>query len=243
MNTKNVSSREAEIIDEIEGREMLFFSPTDISRFLGIEKRNAYNLLSRMQKKELVERIESGKYVLTKKYNSRDIYELASNIIKTSYLGFFSALHFHSLTEQVPQKTQIASTKRKNSLNIQGRKAEFVKIRPEDFFGYEDYNGVVSSDPEKTLIDCLRLPQKAGDFSNIAGLEFKNFHTEKLIRYCEKTGSSAVASRLGYLLDQNEVKFNKERLKTITSYYCKLDPGKNNKNASKEWKIYANREI
>jgi predicted transcriptional regulator of viral defense system len=243
MNSKSVSKRESQVIQEIKHREMIFFDPGDISRFLDIKKRNAYNLLSRMEEKDLIHRVQSGKYALTETMNSKDIYELASNIVKPSYLGFFSALHFHGLTDQVPQKVQVASTKRKKAVKLQGRKVEFIKIKTRDYYGYKNYNGVISSDPEKTVIDSLRLPDKAGDFSNLIDLDFSELNPEKLVRYCRRTDSSTIASRIGFLLDQNSINFDEKPLKSMLSHYSKLDPTKKQENPVEKWKIYANREI
>lgn len=239
----SISKRESKVIEEIKDRDMIFFSPNDISRFLDLEKRNTYNLLSRMEDKELIERVESGRYILTETISSRDVYEIASNMVNSSYLGFLSALHFHDLTDQVPRKVQIATTVRKKNLEIQGTEVEFVKIQPDDYFGYQNYNGVISSNPEKTVIDCLRLPSKAGDFSNILDIDFTQLNTEKLVRYCKRTESSAVSSRLGFMLEQNKISFNQKELKNMIKHYSKLDPSQSEEKPVKEWKIYSNRDI
>ena len=242
METTNISKRESQVINEIEERDMIFFSPRDVCRFLGIEKRNAYNLLSRMKEKDLVKSIESGRYILREHLNSKDVYELASNIVDTSYLGFMSALHFHDMIDQVPRTIQIASTKRKKPLEIQGTKIKFVKIREKDFFGYEDYDGTVASDPEKTVIDSLRLPGKAGDVSKIAELDFKQLDQRKLIRYSERTESSATASRLGYIMEKKNIGFDTERVQNLIRHYSRLDPTNEQKDPISKWKLYANRE-
>jgi len=242
--SSSVSAREAEFIEEVRDRDMLFFSPRDVARFLDLEKASAYNFLSRMSDKGLVERIESGKYILSEELDSRDVYELASNLVDASYLGFFSALHFHGLTDQVPQKIQVATTKRKNNeVRIQGRKIEFITVNKSQFFGYGRYSGTVASDPEKTVIDSLRLPGKTGDLSNIMELDFGQLDAEKLVDYTVRSESSAVASRLGVLLDRKELDFDREKLQNKITHYSCFDPGKPRENPVKSWKVYLNREI
>lgn len=231
------------MIEEIEEREMLFFRPKDVQRFLDISDRASYNMLSRMKEKNLVKNIESGKYILREVLDSRDVYELASNIVDYSYLGFFSALHFHGLTDQVPQKVQVAVTKRKDDLTIQGREIQFVKITQNHFYGYNKYGNTVASNPEKTVIDSLRLPGKTGDLSNILELDYSQLDTELLIDYCERTGSSAVASRLGLILDKKDVDFGQEKLEKLIKHYISLDPQKPREKPVNKWKIYENREI
>jgi len=240
----SISSRESELIDQIESRDIIFFTPRDAANFLGIKKRNAYNLLSRMKNKDLLTRIESGKYVLTKIFDSEDVYVLASNLVDGSYLGFFSALHFHGLTDQVPQKVQVAATKRKNNnVEIQGRPIQFIKLKSDDFFGYSRYGEALVSTPEKTVIDSLRLPGKSGDLSNIFDLDYENLDADKLVDYAVRTGSSAVASRLGLLLENKNIEFQQERLKSLVSHYVFLDPSRSKENSVNKWKIYCNRDI
>lgn len=231
-------------MEEIESRDMLFFTPQDVVRFLELDKSAAYNLLSGMKDKGLVKSIESGKYVLSDAYRSSDVYELASNNVDASYLGFFSALHFHGLTDQVPQKVQVVTTKRKNNdVRIQGRKIQFVTVGKKHFFGYSSYGRVVASDPEKTVIDSLRLPGKSGDLSNIIEIDFDQFDAERLVNYAERTGSSAVSSRLGVLLDEKDIDFDREKLQNTVSHYSKFDPSRPEEKPVKEWKIYLNRDI
>ena len=240
----SVSAREAELIDEIESRGMLFFTSSDAARFLDLDKEKVYSMLSRMKGKGLVSSVEQGKYVLTETLNSRDAYVLASNLVDGSYLGFFSALHFHGLTDQVPQKIQVVATKRKNNeVEIQGRDLEFITVRSKDFFGYERFGEALVSTPEKTVIDSLRIPGKSGDLSNIFELDFHEFDVGKLVDYAVKTGSSAVASRLGLLLETKNIGFRESKLKDLISHYSLFDPSRPKENPVNKWKIYCNREI
>lgn len=231
-------------MEEVESRDMVFFTPQDVARFLELDRSAAYNLLSGMKDKGLVKTVESGKYLLSDTYKNRDVYELASNILDASYLGFFSALHFHGLTDQVPQEVQVATTKRKNNdIRIQGRKIEFVTVSKKHFFGYSSYGRVVASDPEKTVIDSLRLPGKSGDLSNVTEMDFDSLNAERLVGYAERTGSSAVASRLGVLLDEKGVGFDREKLQDTVSHYSMFDPSRPEEKPVEEWKIYLNRGI
>lgn len=52
-----------------------------------------------MVDKGLVRRLARGTYVLAEAYETRDSYEIAANLEPASYIGFWSALHFHGLTE------------------------------------------------------------------------------------------------------------------------------------------------
>jgi len=156
MNGTSISQRESEIISKIKENELVIFTPKDIRRFLGISQRNTYQLLQRMKQKNIIINVEQGKYMLQEQWNSLDIYDIASLLITPAYIGFWSALHIHHLTDQVPQKIFVVTTKRKRSQRLQQQKITFVTMKPHWFFGYERYQDLIVSDKEKTIIDCLQ---------------------------------------------------------------------------------------
>ncbi|MFB6215640.1 MAG: type IV toxin-antitoxin system AbiEi family antitoxin [Candidatus Aenigmatarchaeota archaeon] len=238
-----ISERESEVIEEIEKRDMVVFTPDHVKRFLETSKRNAYRILTGMNRKGLAHRLERGKYILEEKWKELDIYEIVTHLINASYLGFWSALHFHHMTEQVPSKVFLATTKRKRSMELQERTVKFVKIKREDFFGYSEYGRTVASTPEKTVIDCLRLPKYAGGIPQVYSALNEEIDVERLVDYASKLGSSSVASRLGYFLERKDMLIRSEELKSNITTYTKLDPSGERENLNKDWKLYVNRSI
>ena len=238
----SISKREAEVIQEVKNRDMIIFTPKEIRRFLKTSKENTNRILNNMIKKDLCKRIEKGKYILTEHWKSLDTYEIATNIIKPSYLGFWNALHHHNLTEQVPRKIFIATTKRKKEMKIQEQKINFIHIRKKDFFGYERNGKIIVSDPEKTILDSLRLPQYTGGIKQIYKAINTELNTKKMVNYAERINSSSIASRIGYLTDKKNLTTNKQKetLQNLITTYSKLDPKKHKTNPDPEWKIYAN---
>ncbi len=196
-----------------------------------------------MEEKGLARRLEKGKYILNEDWESLDIYEIASNFLNTSYLAFWSALHFHKITDQVPRTVFIASTKRKRNLQLQRQKIQFVTISRRSFFGYQQYGRVIASDVEKTIIDCLRLPKYSGGIEQVYNAFNERLDFEKMTEYCLKTQSSAVASRLGYLLDQKGVLNKNNKIARIITSYTKLDPLGKEINPNSVWKLYVNRGL
>ncbi len=243
MKSTPVSRREAEVLHEIRSRDMLIFTPRDIRRFLKTSKVNTYRIISNMKNKGLITRLEKGKYILTETWEELDIYEIVPGIIRPSYLGFWSALHYHSMTDQVPRTVFLATAKRKKPMKLQGQTVKYVTIKPALFFGYERFGKVVVSDREKTIIDSLKHQEYSGGIGNIFPGITNQLDMEKMVEYCIKTGSSAIASRLGYLAERKGLEFKKEELKSMISTYAKLDPGRGDKRLEPEWKLYVNREI
>ncbi len=241
MKSVSVSKRESQVISETKSRDMVVFAPQDIRRFLKISQENTYRILESMKGKGLIQRIERGKYILTDVWNEMDIYEIVPEIFIPSYIAFWSALHYHDMTEQVPRTVFLVTTRRKRPIELQGQDIRYVTVKKEFFFGYERHGKVVVSDKEKTLIDCVRHLEYSGGVSRIYDAISDDLNTEKLIGYCKKTDSSAIASRIGYLLDTRGVKFEKEEIKKIITTYTTLDPNREKSNLNAEWKLYVNR--
>jgi len=243
MNSTSISRRESEIINKIKEQELVVFTPKDVQRYLGISDRNTYQILQRMKRKNIIINVEQGKYMLKEQWNSLDIYDIASLLITPSYIGFWSALHIHHLTDQVPQKIFVVTTKRKRSQRLQHQKITFVTIKPHWFFGYERYQDLIVSDKEKTIIDCLHIPAYAGGISQIYNALSDELNIERLISYCQRTKSSTIASRLGFLLEKKQLlKDNTPLIEMITSYAL-LDPAADNKKLNSKWKLYTDGEV
>jgi predicted transcriptional regulator of viral defense system len=243
MNSTSISRRESEIINKIKEHELVVFTPKDVQRFLGISDRNTYQILQRMKQKNSIINVEQGKYMLKEQWNSLDIYDVASLLITPSYIGFWSALHIHHLTDQVPQKIFVVTTKRKRSQRLQHQKITFVTIKPHWFFGYERYDDLIVSDKEKTIIDCLHIPSYAGGISQIYHALSDELNIERLISYCQQTKSSTIASRLGFLLEKKQLLKDKSSLEEMITSYALIDPEKENKKLNSKWKLYTGGEI
>lgn len=228
------------MVEAVTERDLVVFGPGEIERFLGVSARNAYRILDSMVEKGLVHRLARGRYVLKETYEGLDSYGIVSHIEPASYVAFWSALHFHGMTEQVPRKIFVAVTKQKRSLRIQGQEVRFVRVKPGAFFGYDRYGRAVVSDSEKTFLDCLRLPGYAGGIRHVYESISADLDVEKIVRYAERLGSGAVAARAGYLLERKGLLDERDELTPLVTSYTKLDPSGERTNPVSEWKLYAN---
>jgi len=240
MNSTPIAGREAEVIDAVTDRDLIVFGPRELERFLGVSTRNAYRILSSMASKGLVTRLARGTYVLAETYATHDSYAIAAHLEPASYIGFWSALHFHGLTEQVPRTIFVAVTKQKRPVEIQGQTVRFVRVAPATFFGYDRYGDVVASDPEKTLLDCLRVQDYAGGIELVYEAIPEDLDVDRVIRYAERLDSGAVAARLGYLLERKGLLTEPSRLQALCSTYTPLDQSGPETNPVADWNLYAN---
>jgi predicted transcriptional regulator of viral defense system len=243
MDSRSVSGREGEVLHEIGSRGMVIFSPVDVDRFLGVSRLNTNRILSNMVRKGLAVRVERGKYALSSSFDELDVYEIVSEIFKPSYLAFWSALHYHGMTDQVPRMIFLVTTRRKRPFMLQGQWVRYVTLSRRFFFGYERNGKVVVSDREKTVIDCLMHPEYSGGVGQVFGALSEELEGSKLVEYCLRTGSPAVASRLGYLLDRKGLVFDREGLRSMIDTYTKLDPRGDYSGLDPGWKLYVNGDV
>jgi predicted transcriptional regulator of viral defense system len=88
------------------------FGLNDAIKVLDTNRSYAKLFLHRCMKKGAIGRVELGIYYLKAQANE---YEVASNILKPSYVSMVSALAYYGLTTQIPHVIYVVSTKRQKS--------------------------------------------------------------------------------------------------------------------------------
>ncbi len=160
------------MLDELARKKV--FTVEEAVKISGIDKNVLKVLLSRLEKKGWVERIEKGKYMVIPLGARRGEYTLnefviGSLLVNPSAIAYWSALNYHGLTEQIPTTffVQTTSRKKRQELEIFGVRYKIVKIKEEKLFGIErvwlDEFQVNVTDREKTIVDCLDKPKYCGE--------------------------------------------------------------------------------
>jgi len=208
-------------------------------------------ILSRLEQRGIIERIEKGKYLIIPLGAEKGKYTLhefiiGSTLIDHYSIAYWSALNYYGLTEQIPITVFLQTTTRKKNQNIKifGVEYKIIKIRKEKMFGIKkewiEGRPVNITDKEKTIIDCLDKPQYSGGIIEVAkALKNNTFDNKKLAAYAQHIGNSGVTRRLGYLTDLLDIKINLPKLNTRN--YLLLDPTmpkKSTKNA--RWRLIIN---
>ena len=214
------------------------FKENDIAKIMNKNPDYIKTLLYRLNERGVIHRIERGKYTC---YD--DILLFASYIYVPSYIGLWTAIRYYNLTEQLPKTIFVMVPKSRKSLKFNGISIEFVKTKY--FFGfkkerYRDFD-IFIAEPEKTLIDSLisrKIP--LDEIEKI--IKTKQFNIKKLLDYAVKIRNKSLIKRLGFILEENNIK--SERLKKfIDANYIILDlmlskQGKKNK----KWMVIDNRK-
>ncbi len=240
------------VIKQLLNEDIYYFTPDFLTNYLDLEKERVYNLLKTLQRKELVERIEKGKYLVVGFEPDRVLSRpnfIGSRIVTPSYVSFWNALNFYGFTEQVPRRITFITTKRKDDVTFQGYRFKYVRLKPRRFFGYTrkgDEFSFLIADKEKTIIDSLFLPEYSGGLEEV----FKAFKEavtqvdkEKLMDYAIQMENKSLCARLGFMLKRTG-KEGKKLKCNLPKSPVKLDPSKEKEGETDpEWKIYVNMDL
>jgi predicted transcriptional regulator of viral defense system len=178
----------------------------------------------------------------------------ASYMAEPYYVGFWSALNYHGLSDQIPGTVFIATTKARPPLRVQNSWFRFVQLTKNRFVGSEkveiDGREVEISDKEKTIVDCLDHPEHAGGIDEVAKAIF--FGHEELDRvkvhgYALMMRNNAIFKRLGYLLEKTDL-FNAykslfEGIRLTTGYSALDKGGARAGKYNERWKLFINADI
>jgi predicted transcriptional regulator of viral defense system len=254
---RGLGDNETRLLSTLMANGKEIFTVDDAVLILDISRNSLDNLLYKLAKRKWILRIQKGKYLiipLEAGYEANYLFDsflIASFLIEPYYIGYWSALNFYGLTEQVPLTVFIASTKRKRDFSLKKLQFCFIKISSKKFFGLSNQwilnKKIKISDKEKTIIDCLDHPEYCGGIVEVAkGLWYgrDEFEYDKMLDYALMIGNRAVVKRLGYLCETvgvGDEAFIDRLRKQITRGYSKLDPNSLAKGEYKSrWNLYVN---
>ncbi|MBI4334219.1 MAG: hypothetical protein HY673_23400 [Chloroflexi bacterium] len=256
---RTLGSRGSGLLSELARQGKRLFTFQEAAAVYGSEDGNLRKLLFTLVKRRWLQRIEKGKYLLLPLEAGRKAewteheFLIASYLVSPYYIGFRSALNYYGYTEQVSRSVFIASPRRKfkPSLEILGVTYRFVYVKPRKFFGALiaalNGNQVNISDREKTIVDCLDLPEYSGGIVEIAKALFygrDEIDFVKMAEYAHRNGNKAVRKRLGYLLEKLEIKADAaiEILgQELGSSYALLDSMRGHTGRyARRWRVRAN---
>lgn len=214
--SKNLDEYQLQFMKLLEDHEILYFSMDSIESLLGEEYKNLNEVLENLVNKQLLTRIERGKFTVSKYTN---IHTLATFISQNSSIGYWSALHYHGLTERFPNTVFVKTTQRKRNTEILGTKIKYVTVKSNKQIGINQKGYGSDSFPmtnvEMTLVDCFDQPRYAGDFADLMeAFATAKLTNTKLINYTRTYDNIALTKRMGYLASL----FHQETLQSFISY-------------------------
>lgn len=246
--SKNLTADQLRFMKLLDEHELLYFRMHEIEQQLGTMFDNLNEVLENLVQKQLLWRLEKGKYC---RFDFTDTHVLASFVSQGGVVGYWSALHLHGLTERFPNKEFIKTTQRKRPTKLFGTPVQFVTVKPYKLQegnirqGYGD-RAYPLTDVEMTLVDCFDQPRYAGDWPDL----LKAFHmasldSPKLIRYAQNYHNIALIKRMGFLAELLQKEGLEEFItfaqKQVNQKYTLFEPGGPNEGKlNHRWKLRMN---
>lgn len=236
---KGLSKRESFLISSLANKDKSIFNIEDAKK---IVKENTKKTMHSLIRKKWVLPLKRGLYVIVpldigvRGADSFIIHNfvISSLLTEPYYIGFWSALNYHGLSDQIPKTTFIASMQAKKPLNILNSTYYFVKLEEGKFFDIEtiEVEGrlVNISSLNKTVADCLDHPEHSGGIDEIAKAIYfshQELDFKKIREYAFRMGNLTILKRLGYILDRTGLlKDYKEIFKDfiLSKGYTSVDP-------------------
>jgi len=254
-----LGEKEAFLVRSLAEERTAIFSIEDASRLVGP---GAKKVVHRLATKKWVLPLKRGLYAMVpldvgvKGSDAFVVHNfvVASMLAEPYYIGYWSALNHHGLTDQIPRTTFIATTETKHPVRALDAEYYFVKLTHSKFFGWQDVTiedrKVRISDPEKTVADCLDHPEHCGGIEQVARAIYfshEEINVSRVVEYAHRMGNRTILKRLGYVLDAtgllNSYKYLFKAFE-LSAGFPKLDPlspkiGKYNS----RWKLLVNYEL
>lgn len=229
-----------------------------VSKVLNVDRQPAAKLLSGWRAQGWLRRIGPGLYVpvpLELSGNEQvviDPWVLVPVLFGAeSYIGGWTAAHHWELTDQLFNESVVFTTRRLTEKRVTAQGAAFVlnHITTNRLFGLKNlWRGstkVAITDPARTLIDMIALPEIGGGIDHVADcletyLRRLNGDRDLLIRHAEQFGNGTVFKRLGFLVDvrlQDQFLISACRNR-MTQGYAQLDPGLTSPKLVTAWRLW-----
>jgi len=128
---KGLSKKEMEIVSWLEFHERYFFTSTDIDRFAE-NRTQRYNVIKNLAKKGRIARLNRAKYYLVPVRArsgrwSENPFIIADEACdgKDYFIGGWAAANYWKLTDQIPMRIDVYTTRRQGNLNVLNAKITF----------------------------------------------------------------------------------------------------------------------
>ncbi len=166
---QSLSTRESRLLTRLAGAGHQIISVDDIETTLEVPPNTAREIASRLTEKGWLDQLFPGTYLIIPLtageeavYTTHE-YLIAAHVAEPMYIGYYSALSHHGLTEQVPRTVYVVTPTRAQSREIHGVPYRVTTVTERKFFGFESTSiegtTVQVSDLEKTLVDCADHPE------------------------------------------------------------------------------------
>lgn len=205
------------LLDDLVAEGMLHFDFDDAIDRTGRSRTATANLLARLLRDGLIERVRRGKYairplgVLGTSAASEDVlFAVSAGFSRTSHrVAYRSALEELDLLTHPSRSIQVAAVKSTRSVSLSGRPLRVV-VEPEETIsiGATKRGATYVSDVERALLDAAARPELIGGAAVLAEAIVAaagQVNTARLLDYAERLNLGAGLRRIGSIADSLDV--------------------------------------
>lgn len=253
-----LSKREALALTRLAAQNKTVITVDDIEEALDVSSDKAKKIAHNLENKKWLDRLKRGVYLIVpleageKAEYTEHEYVIASHLADQMYIGYWTALNHHNLTEQVPLTVYVATTGRVPTQQIHNVEYKFVTLTEDKFFGYgseliNTQKPINIATVEKTLVDCADHPEYCGGIIELAKAvskaERENIDWNVVSDHLLRIGNGAAVKRIVYLADLFNIQLPRrdELEEAFTTGYSKLDPTRGDEGKhSSEYRLLLN---
>ena len=254
-----LGKRTSHLLTTLSGQGKVIFTTKEAHQILGGSRSATYKLLHDSVKGGWLRSLGKGRYLIIPlaagpehRYTAHE-FLVAHHLAPEGYIAYWTALHHHGLTEQVPSTIWIATPRRRQTTTIAGVKYTFVMLRPYKVFGQQpvwiEGQSVPVADLEKSVADALDHPEHSGGIGEVAkalatAVAERDADLERLTEYALRMRNRAILKRLGYLAETLSLPTGDlaERWQeALSAGYAQLDPGRSARGSFDwRWRVRVN---
>ena len=209
--------KDTTLLTTLAGAGRHVFTTAEAHALLGGSRSATYKLLHDLVQGGWLHALDKGRYLIVpleagpeRRFTIHE-FRLAQHLAPEGYIAYWTALHHHGLTEQIPRDIWVVSPRRRQPVTLLGVTYNFITLHPRKRFGIatvwiEGYP-VAIANLEKSVVDALDHPEYCGGIAEVAktlvtAIEERGANPERLSEYALRMQNGALLKRLGYLTER-----------------------------------------
>ncbi len=174
----------SKLVKQINKIPKSYFSINDIAKLVDLERNNLRVAISRAIKNGELFKLTKGWY--TNDIDSISVKNLAVNIYSPSYISFQSALNYYNILSQQTMALTLATTKRKNEINIADNLIIYHHLNNNLFWGYIKQDNYLLAEAEKAFLDLAYLSLNGYAHFDPSEMNLELLDKKKINNYLKK---------------------------------------------------------
>lgn len=212
---RKLSPEEARLVAKWEAEKRTTIRASDVQHALDCTLDYAYLLLHNLERKQWLERVQTGlyqfipaRYGYPERVPPVNAFIVGAAFVKPYYFSYYTSNSHYGFTTQMPFTLFIATTVKKPDVEWADNTFKFVTLSKRKLFGYRlervfDVE-VNMAEPEKSLVDSFDKPRYVGGIEQLVRIAWRGLprvDEKKLVDYALRMGSHSLVQRLGFVID------------------------------------------